>query len=116
MDSWGKSMSCDVKGCEPIGIRDSSYITLFAKRLVKLLDMKAFGEPLLWHFGSDDKQGFTLVQLIETSNITAHFAEDTNSAYIDVFSCKDFDHIKVAEFCQSFFNGTSVKCELTIRD
>ena len=53
--------------------------------------MVPLGEPLIHHFGSGNKAGYTLVQLIETSNITAHFCEETNDMYLDVFSCKPFD-------------------------
>jgi S-adenosylmethionine decarboxylase len=48
------------------------------------------------HFGSGDKAGYTLVQLIETSNICAHFVDEDDTMYLDVFSCKPFDE-KVVE-------------------
>jgi|UniRef100_A0A6C0B0Z1 hypothetical protein len=38
-----------------------------------------------------------LVKRIETSNITAHFCEETNDMYLDVFSCKPFNPIDVEE-------------------
>jgi S-adenosylmethionine/arginine decarboxylase-like enzyme len=52
--------------------------------------MVPFGEPQIVMFGSGNKKGYTLVQLIETSNITAHFVEETDDLYLDVFSCKEF--------------------------
>jgi S-adenosylmethionine/arginine decarboxylase-like enzyme len=70
---------------------------------VKEIDMKAYGKPLVVHFGAGNKAGYTLVQLIETSNITGHFCEEDNSAYIDVFSCKEFDKEKVKEVVNVFF-------------
>ena len=39
-----------------------------------------------------------MVQLIETSLISGHFANDTNSAYLDIFSCKGYDPAVVEEF------------------
>ena len=65
--------------------------------------MKAYGEPQIVHFGEDDKQGYTLVQLIETSNICAHFCDDTGDAYIDVFSCKPYDRDVVRDQIIEFF-------------
>ncbi len=59
--------------------------------------MVAYGKPMLEHFGTGDKAGYTFVQLIETSNICCHFCEETDDAYIDIFSCKEYD-IKVAEY------------------
>jgi S-adenosylmethionine/arginine decarboxylase-like enzyme len=58
--------------------------------------MVPYGEPQVVHFGSGDKSGFTLVQLIETSNITAHFCEETDDMYLDVFSCKPFNMDNIA--------------------
>ena len=31
------------------------------------------------------------MQLIETSAVTGHFCDKSGDAYLDVFSCKDFD-------------------------
>lgn len=53
--------------------------------------MVAFGKPQIVMFGEGNKKGYTLVQLIETSNICAHFCEETNDMYLDVFSCKTFN-------------------------
>ena len=45
--------------------------------LVQAIGMRPYGEPVIEHFAthSHDAAGFTLVQLIETSNICAHCAE-----------------------------------------
>ena len=55
------------------------------------------------YFGEDNKAGFTLVQLIETSNICAHFCDDSGDAYIDVFSCKPYDVNVVLSLIDEFF-------------
>jgi len=65
--------------------------------------MVAYGQPQVQHFGSGNKAGYTLVQLIETSNITAHFVEETNDMYLDVFSCKPFEPQTVEEVVDRFF-------------
>jgi len=53
--------------------------------------MVAYGEPHIVNFGTGNKAGFTLIQLIETSNIAAHYCNENGDVYIDVFSCKPFD-------------------------
>ena len=65
--------------------------------------MVAYGDPILKHFGTENKLGYTLVQLIETSNITAHFVEETNDAYLDIFSCKTFDPKDVEFLVNEYF-------------
>jgi len=54
--------------------------------------------PRVVMFGSGNKKGYTLVQLSETSNITAHCVEETNDIYLDIFSCKAFE-VKDALTC-----------------
>lgn len=100
---WGLHAIVDAADCDPALIRDPANISAFAKELVQRIDMVAFGEPQVIHFGEDDKQGYTLVQLIETSNICAHFVEETNDFYLDVFSCKSFDPVTVLEVAFKYF-------------
>lgn len=101
--AWGYHLTLDIGGCDPDLIRSKNNVAAFAKVLVDKIDMVAYGEPQVVHFGDGDKEGFTLVQLIETSNITGHFCNSTNTAYLDVFSCKDFDPAVVKEVAKQFF-------------
>ena len=101
--AWGYHYTLDIGGCDPDLIRSKNNVEAFAKVLVDKIDMVAYGEPQVIHFGDGDKEGFTLVQLIETSNITGHFCNSTNTAYLDVFSCKDFDPKTVNEVAKQFF-------------
>jgi S-adenosylmethionine/arginine decarboxylase-like enzyme len=50
-----------------------------------------------------DLAGYTLLQLIETSNISAHFAENLGQAYIDIFSCRAFDNRDAENVCREYF-------------
>ena len=88
---WGYHLILDCAGCNHNAITDYQNVYNFAVQLVKDIDMVAYGEPQIVNFGSGDKAGFTLVQLIETSNICAHFCNDTGDIYLDVFSCKPYD-------------------------
>ena len=101
--SWGYHLIVDASGCLPNKIRCATTITMFAKRLVDKIDMVPFGEPQVVMFGSGNKKGYTLVQLIETSNITAHFVEETDDVYLDVFSCKPFDPKTVVDVMNDSF-------------
>ena len=101
--SWGYHLMLDCSKCMGSTIRCSPNITKFAKTLVRKIDMVPYGEPQVIHFGSGDKAGYTLVQLIETSNITAHFCEETNDMYLDVFSCKPFNPADVEAVVHEHF-------------
>ena len=96
MSYWGYHLILDCSGCDHEAITSAENIANFAKNLVKEIDMVAYGEPQVVNFGSGNKAGYTLCQLIETSNIMAHFCDESGDCYMDIFSCKPYD-IKVAE-------------------
>ena len=70
--------------------------------------MIAYGEPQIVMFGTGNKKGYTLVQLIETSNICAHFVEETNDMYLDVFSCKPFNPLVVTGTVAEYFRPDDI--------
>jgi S-adenosylmethionine/arginine decarboxylase-like enzyme len=116
-DAWGLYTSVDLKGCNPATIRDAEKIREFIIELCDLIDMKRFGEPQIIHFGPNERvAGYSMTQLIETSLVSGHFANDTNSAYLDIFSCKEYAPGVMAEFCKKFFGAESVKFNVLLRE
>jgi S-adenosylmethionine/arginine decarboxylase-like enzyme len=104
--SWGISTSIDLHSCNPGYIRDAEKIKEFVARLCELIKTKRFGECTVIHFGErDEVAGFSMVQLIESSIISGHFANRTNNVYIDVFSCRYYNPEEVAEFSRRFFEA-----------
>lgn len=101
--AWGYHLVLNGGQCDPVALRSKETIIEFSNTLVKAIDMVKFGEPRVVRFGHGNKKGFTLVQLIETSNITAHFVETSNDIYLDVFSCKPFSAETVQRVFSDFF-------------
>ncbi len=110
-DYWGYHLILDCKSCDKETIKDPEHIKAFIKTLVERIDMKAYGEPILEHFATHNPLagGYSLVQLIETSDITAHFVDLNGDAYFDIFSCKSFDIPAAEDVIQTFFNPKSIK-------
>ncbi len=107
--AWGVASSFDIYNCDAETIRNADKIQQFVIELCDLIEMKRFGKTVIVNFGEDERvAGYSMVQLIETSLISAHFANLTNAVYLDVFSCKPYDPEIVAEFAQRFFAGS--KC------
>ncbi len=104
LPSWGKHLVVDASGCSE-AINDKDTIVKFTKKLVKDIDMVAYGEPQVEWFADHDpnKAGYTLVQLIETSAIVIHFVPQTWSLHCDVFSCKDFESETVVALLREYF-------------
>ena len=112
---WGYHLIVDARECDPSAIRSKKTIRAFVKELVSTIDMVAFGPPQIVMFGSGNKRGYTLVQLIETSDITAHFVEETNDVYLDVFSCKDFKVADAVAVFKKYFGPRSIKTRFLSR-
>lgn len=113
---WGILTTIDLEGCDPEQIRSEKCISAYVKLLVELIDMKAYGECKIVHFGDDPKvSGFTMVQMIETSLISGHFVNQTNQAYIDIFSCKDYDSGLASKFTQTHFRASKINVQRIIR-
>lgn len=115
-NAWGLLTSVDLYGCNPETIRDARAIKRYVNELCELIEMKQFGETQIVNFGEDEKvAGYSMVQLIETSLISGHFANKTNSAYIDVFSCKYYEPYLVLEFTKKFFEAKDVRMHHILR-
>jgi S-adenosylmethionine/arginine decarboxylase-like enzyme len=114
-NAWGLHMILDLKGCRASSIRCKGHIGYFAKTLVNNINMTAYGPPQIVMFGTGNKKGYTLVQLIETSNITGHFCEETNDAYLDVFSCQSFHGKDVEDVVRSFFDPEIIHSKIIVR-
>ncbi len=103
---FGMELAMDLKNCDPELIKDKKTIEMFVTELCLLIDVKPYGDPIIVDFGEDPRvSGFSMVQLIETSLISAHFVNQTNAIYMNIFSCKEFDEKKASEFVAGFFKA-----------
>jgi S-adenosylmethionine/arginine decarboxylase-like enzyme len=104
----------DCSGCERIDSRDNIYN--FVKDLINKINMVAHGEPVIEYLlPGDPKQGYSLMQLITTSNICGHFMELDGTAYFDVFSCKEFDLQTVQDIVRQYFNPDKIRVNFITR-
>jgi len=113
---WGYHLVLNCATCEIPKITSKKNVDKFTRELVKRIDMKAYGDPQIVKFGTGNKAGFTLVQLIETSNICAHFCDDSGDMYLDVFSCKPFLREDVEKTVKEFFNPQSMNGTFLLRN
>lgn len=113
---WGITVSVDMRSCNPELIRDADKIKKFVDELCRLIKTRKFGECVVVNFGEKEEiQGYSMVQLVETSLVSGHFANKTNSAYVDVFSCKYFNPYEVADFCQKYFQAEEYLVDYVFR-
>ena len=114
---YGKELILDLIECDPRLIRSKRKILEYCIQICKLIKMKRYGKPFIERFAldSDFAAGYSLVQLIETSSISGHFSEAWNRVYINIFSCKNFNHKTARSFTKKFFKAKKIKNRVLIR-
>lgn len=103
---WGVSSCIDLYDCNLQLMQDEAEIKTFVRELCDLIKMRRFGETQVVRFGNDPRvTGFSMTQLIETSLVSAHFADNSEAIYLDVFSCTPYDPDEAAAFAARFFQA-----------
>ena len=119
---YGQELILDLHGCD-ISRFTRSAIEQFCTEICELIDM----ERCDLHFWDDvgvperDRQthpktkGTSAVQFILTSTIVIHTLELMKVAYVNIFSCKDFDTDAAATFAASWFRSTDWTANVVVR-
>jgi len=113
---WGYHLILDCSSCNYKKITDVNNIKEFLNKLIPAINMVAHGEPIIeFLLPGEDNQGYSVLQMITTSNITAHFVNRDGAGYIDIFSCKQFDTEIACDYVREFFEPANIKQQLIFR-
>ena len=113
---WGISSSIDLYECDLARMQDAEAIREFVRVLCDRIKMRRYGETQVVFFGDDPRvTGFSMTQLIETSLISAHFADASCAIYLDVFSCAAYEPEEVAEFAKEYFRAARYNINVVYR-
>lgn len=113
---WGVSACIDLYDCDLALMQNADAIREFAKVLCDRIKMRRYGETQVVFFGDEPRvQGFSMTQLIETSLVSAHFADASRAIYLDVFSCAPYDPADAAQFAADYFKAASYQLNVTYR-
>ncbi len=107
--AWGKSVAVNLRDCAHDRLTNPEVLKSFVAEVIVVVGMKAYGPCYVDRFGEGDIEGLSAMQFIETSTITVHLDEVGNRAFIDLFSCQDFDAQRVEEFAKDFFKAQHSK-------
>ncbi len=109
---WGLSSCIDLYDCDLTLMQDAPAIKRFVAQLCEKIGMRRYGETHVVNFGDDPRvAGFSMMQLIETSLISAHFANASRAIYLDVFSCAPYDPQAVAQYACDYFKAQRFKLQ-----
>jgi len=113
---WGISSSIDLYECDLARMQDADAIREFVKILCERIKMRRYGETQVVYFGDDPHvTGFSMTQLIETSLISAHFADASCAIYLDVFSCAPYEPEEAARFAAEYFKAQTYNINVVYR-
>jgi S-adenosylmethionine/arginine decarboxylase-like enzyme len=113
---WGISSSIDLYDCDLARMQDADAIREFVKILCDRIKMRRYGETQVVYFGDDPHvTGFSMTQLIETSLISAHFADASCAIYLDVFSCAPYEPQEAAAFAAEYFKAGTYNVNVVYR-
>ena len=112
INSYGYELVIDLHQCNQSTFNRNSLDSFFTE-LCDLIDM----EKCEVHFWDDfdvpeeerqtepHTKGTSAVCFILTSTVVVHTLDILKTVYINIFSCKPYDHKKAAEFTKKWFNG-----------
>jgi S-adenosylmethionine/arginine decarboxylase-like enzyme len=113
---WGVSSAIDLYECDLALMQNADAIREFVKILCDRIKMRRYGETQVVFFGDEPRvQGFSMTQLIETSLISAHFADASRAIYLDVFSCSPYDSDDTAKFAAEYFKAARYQLHVVNR-
>ena len=116
VEYWGVSSCINLYDCDLSLMQNADAIREFAVLLCDRIKMRRYGETQVVFFGDEPRvQGFSMTQLIETSLISAHFADASQAIYLDVFSCAPYDPEDAARFAAEYFKAGDFHFEVVYR-
>ena len=97
-------------------MKSADAIREFVGLICDRIKVTHFGETQVVHFGDNPRiNRFSMTQLIETSLVSAHFAEASRAIYLDVFSCASYDPKNAADFALKYFKGKRYSLQVVER-
>ena len=85
------------------GLGDESFILKMIDEIVHLLDMKIIKGPVVANLPEVGNPDITAFAIINFSHISIHTFTSENKFYLDIFSCKSFDYLKLKDYIKGVF-------------
>ena len=114
--AWGYHLILDCKSCNKDKITNKEFVKEFSKHIIEIANMVPFGEPQIEYLlPGTDNAGYSILQMITTSNFTAHFIDASGDAYVDLFSCKDFNIEEIVNTVRTMLEASNIRVTLLHR-
>jgi S-adenosylmethionine decarboxylase len=110
VDSYGLHLTLELVGFDnPHTLNNPRAITSFLHDLVKHLGMRILAGPLLGHEAeTTEKYGWSGVVIVYESHVAIHTYPHRAAAFLDIFSCHDFQIAPVMATLERHFGSYRV--------
>jgi S-adenosylmethionine/arginine decarboxylase-like enzyme len=96
----------DVVKVENKKLNNQKFIKDLIKNIARIIKMRIIFGPKVIK-GSIENPGLTVFSIIDFSHISIHTFTKHNEFYLDIFSCKPFDEMKVIDYVKKKFEVSS---------
>lgn len=97
-------------------IEQKQHLECFLDELVKAIEMKIIGGPIL-SYGAETEdgaqEGWSAIATIDYSHVGVHQFMTSKQISIDIFSCKAYDPTVVVNLTQKYFGGQIIEMTLS---
>jgi S-adenosylmethionine/arginine decarboxylase-like enzyme len=122
MSPYGHELILDLHSCDTT-LFSRAAIERFCVELCELIEMERcdlyfwddVGVPRVEQQTDPKTKGTSAVQFILTSTIVIHTLDLMKAAYVNIFSCKEFDTDEAARFTVEWFRSTDWTAKVMIR-
>lgn len=122
MKPYGYELILDLHGCDVSTFNRSSLQAFFENLCVEIKMTRCelhfwddVGVPIEEQQTSPHTKGTSAVQFILTSTIVIHTLELLEAAYINIFSCKEFDKGKAEQLTREWFGAKECRARFIDR-
>lgn len=120
--AYGPELILDLHGCDVTTFSRKS-LRLFAKGMCKEIGMTPHkfvswdddGVPVEECQTKPDTKGYSAIQFLMESSIVIHTLELHREAFVNIFSCKQFNRTKARRFAKKWFKTERITSRLIIR-
>lgn len=116
--SYGKHLTLDAYGIESSKLKDSKSIKNLLNSLPGYFGMHVLKSASLHKVASDGYPdwGLSGFVLLYESHISVHTWPEAGYVSMDVYSCKDFDHVAVLNYLRNYWNCRKMVTKVIKRD
>lgn len=113
---YGMELIIELFGCDLGIITSKEKIQEFIDQICREINMEKYGSARIKRFPGGDLWGvgYSFLQFLTTSSITGHFIDKGGIAFLNIFSCKQYDDKKAAKFSEKFFGAKRIKAQLIV--